>query len=175
MPNILTLSLRATAVAAIIAASAVPALAQDALSLKFTDPAWDGKTVPEGQHCPLQGGLGATPPIEVSGLPAGTATVTVAFNDESYPPMNNGGHGVIGFDVTPQNGAAQLPSVPGNSADLPAGAHVVTAARGTGDYASAGYLPPCSGGNGNLYSATVTALDASGKELATGKIDLGHY
>jgi hypothetical protein len=175
MPNVLPLPLRAAAVAAILAAVAAPALAQDALTLKFIDPAWDGQTVPADQHCPLQGGHGATPPIEVSGLPDGTTMVNVAFNDETYQPMNNGGHGIIGFDVTPQNGTADLPSVPGNSADLPAGAHVVTAARGTGDYASPGYLPPCSGGNGNLYTATVTALDASGKELASGRIELGHY
>ncbi|HWA20746.1 MAG TPA: hypothetical protein VG757_17295 [Devosia sp.] len=51
----------------------------------------------------------------------------------------------------------------------------MTKNRGTGDYDKPGYLPPCSGGQGNLYSATVTALDASGATLAEGKIDLGHY
>lgn len=172
MINRAKLALVATGLAFALAA---PAFAQGALTLKFSDPAWDGKTVPAGQQCPLQGGSGATPAIDVSGLPEGTTKVNVAFNDETYQPMNDGGHGVIGFDVTPNNGAASLPSVPGNSADLPAGASVTTASRGTGDYASPGYLPPCSGGNGNLYTATVTALDASGKELASGKIELGHY
>jgi phosphatidylethanolamine-binding protein (PEBP) family uncharacterized protein len=161
--------------AAAFALVAAPAFAQAALTMKFADPAWDGKTVPKGQQCPLQGGMGATPPIDVSGLPDGTTHINVAFNDETYQPMNNGGHGIIGFDVTLASGEAHLPSVPGNTAELPQGASVTTASRGTGDYASPGYLPPCSGGNGNLYTATVTAVDASGKELASGRIELGHY
>jgi phosphatidylethanolamine-binding protein (PEBP) family uncharacterized protein len=167
---------RLTTIAALaLAFAALPAFAQGTLTLKFADPAWNGQTVPAGQQCPLQGGHGATPAIEVSGLPEGTRHLNVAFNDETYQPMNNGGHGVIGFDVTPTDGSATLPSVPGNTADLPEGASVTSPSRGTGDYASPGYLPPCSGGNGNLYTATVTALDDSGKELASGRIELGHY
>ena len=168
--------LLSAAVLAAVPLVAGTAFAQSSLlTLKFADPLWDGATVPAGQHCALQGGTGATPAIEVSSLPEGTATVTVAFNDESYQPMNDGGHGVIGFTVMPVDGVATLPSVPGGSADLPEGATVVKAAAGTGDYASPGYLPPCSGGNGNLYSATVTALDAAGAALASGKIELGRY
>jgi hypothetical protein len=158
-----------------LAALAFPALAQGTLTVSFADPMWTGDKVPADQHCPLQGGHGATPALTVEGLPDGTTAVNVAFNDETYQPMNDGGHGVIGFDVTPAGGKASLPSVPGNTADLPAGAHVVTASRAPGEYASPGYLPPCSGGNGNTYSATVTAVDGSGKELASGKITLGKY
>jgi hypothetical protein len=172
--NIRASLLSAIVVAGLCLASGA-ALAQAALELKLADPAWDGVTIPEGQHCALQGGSGATPAIEVSGLPEGTTTVNVAFNDETYQPMNDGGHGIIGFAVTPTDGKATLPSVPGGTADLPEGASVATASRGTGDYASPGYLPPCSGGQGNTYSATVTALDSTGQELATGKIELGKY
>jgi len=89
--------------------------------------------------------------------------------------MDDGGHGIIAFAVTPTDGTASLPSVPGGTADLPEGVSVATASRGTGDYASPGYLPPCSGGQGNTYSATVTALDSAGIELAAGKIELGKY
>jgi len=172
-------SLRASLYSAIIVAGlglAAGAIAQSGqLELRLADPAWDGVTIPQGQHCALQGGSGATPAIAVSGLPEGTTTVNVAFNDETYQPMNDGGHGIIAYAVTPADGTATLPSVPGGTADLPAGASVATASRGTGDYASPGYLPPCSGGAGNTYSATVTALDSTGKELATGKIELGKY
>lgn len=160
---------------AIVGLAAGSAIGQETLTFKFADPAWDGVTIPEGQHCALQGGSGATPAIEVSGLPEGTTTVSVAFNDETYQPMNDGGHGVIAFEVTPAEGTTTLPSVPGGTADLPEGASVATASRGTGEYASPGYLPPCSGGQGNTYSATVTALDSTGQELATGKIELGKY
>jgi hypothetical protein len=169
------MSLIRNAVLATALIFAAPAFAQSALTLQFADPAWDGVTVPAGQQCKLQGGEGATPELDVSGIPAGTTTINLAFNDETYQPMNDGGHGIIAFAVTPTGDVATLPSIPGNSEDLPDGASVATASRGTGEYASPGYLPPCSGGQGNSYSATATALDASGKELATGKIELGKY
>lgn len=167
--------IRASLAAITLAVLTFPALAQSPLTVAFADSAWTGDKVPTGQHCALQGGSGATPALTVSGIPDGTSQITVAFNDETYQPMNDGGHGVIGFDVAATGGEATLPSVPGNSAELPSGAHVVTAARGTGDYASPGYLPPCSGGNGNTYSATLNALDSSGTVLASGKITLGKY
>jgi hypothetical protein len=175
--NIMT---RMTALATLFVVSALPmggaAYAQQPqLNLSFTDAAWTGETVPEGQHCPLQGGTGATPAIHVANVPETTTTIKVAFNDESYQPMNDGGHGIIAFAVTPVEGEVDLPSVPGNSADLPEGATVDTAARGSGEYASPGYLPPCSGGQGNTYSATVTAYDANDAPIAAGKITLGKY
>ncbi len=154
---------------------ATSTVGQSFLTVHFKDDAWDGRKVPAGQQCPLQGGKGATPKLEVSGLPEGATRIVVAFNDETYQPMNYGGHGILGFDVKPVQGVAQLPSAPGNTADLPDGVSVTTASRGTGDYASPGYLPPCSGGNGNLYTATLTALDAAGKEVGKGRIELGHY
>ncbi len=168
----LRLSLAAITLAALI----FPALAQSTLTVAFADPAWDGETVPEGQHCALLGGSGATPAMQVSDIPEGTTQINVEFNDESYRPLSTGGgHGIIGFAVTPENGTATLPSVPGNTADLPEGAMVVAAARAPGSYASPGYLPPCSGGAGNTYSADVKALDASDTVLAEGKITLGKY
>jgi hypothetical protein len=169
------MNIRTSLAAIALAALSFPALAQSQLTVAFADPLWTGDKVPADQHCPLQGGHGATPALTVAGVPDGTSQITVAFNDETYQPMNDGGHGVIGFDVAATGGTATLPSVPGNTAELPAGAHVVTASRAPGDYASPGYLPPCSGGNGNTYSATVTALDSTGATLGTGKITLGKY
>ena len=62
---------------------------------------WDGVSVPDGQQCLLFGGNGATPEIVLHGLPVGTASVRVEFNDKSYGPLaENGGHGVIGFLVS---------------------------------------------------------------------------
>jgi len=135
---------------------------------------WNGVNVPEGQQCRLFGGDGATPVFVLNGLPDGTAQVRVAFNDKSYAPLaENGGHGVIGFPASSPN--AVLPSVPGMTAYLPMGAVVVAAARSSGQYASTGYLPPCSGGRGNRYMADVIALDASGAELARVEVELGRY
>lgn len=153
------------------------AMAQDVpLTVTFADPAWTGETVPEGQHCALQGGSGATPALHVAGVPDGTTTIEVAFNDETYTPMDDGGHGILHFEVTPENHEVDLASVPGNTAEgLPEGVTVATAARGEGDYASAGYLPPCSGGQGNTYTATVRALNGDSQVLGQGEISLGTY
>ncbi len=137
-------------------------------------PPWDGINVPDGQQCRLFGGNGATPMIILQDLPEGTAQMRVEFNDKSYAPLaENGGHGVIGFQVSGPN--AVLPSVPGMTAELPEGASVLAAARSGGQYASPGYLPPCSGGRGNRYMANIIALDAAGAELARVPIELGRY
>ena len=135
---------------------------------------WDGVKVPDGQQCRLFDGNGATPAIILQGLPEGTTHIRVEFNDKSYAPLaNNGGHGVIGFQVSGPD--AVLPSVPGMTDTLPEGAEVLAAARSTGRYASPGYLPPCSGGRGNRYMADVIALDASGAELGRMPVELGRY
>jgi hypothetical protein len=163
---------------ALLVAIALPgaAFAQSALTVKFTDPAWDGKTVPKTSTCSIDGNTGAmTPALEVSGVPDGTVKITESFNDETYEPMDHGGHGVLGFDVKPEGGIAQVPSAPGESDQLPAGVTVVAKNKGTGNYDKPGWLPPCSGGHGNLYTMDVSALDASGASLATAHVELGHY
>lgn len=135
---------------------------------------WNGKAVPKGQNCTLFGGKGATPPMKVTGLPAGTAWVYVEYNDKDYRPLSkNGGHGVIGY---PANGnAVDLYSVPGLVGKLPGKARVVSAARGTGDYASNGYMPPCSGGAGNRYFAVIKAISSDGKVLEKQQVNIGRY
>ena len=152
-----------------------PALAQDSFSATFADPAWDGATIPAGQHCPLQGGTGSTPPLEVTGLPDGTSQINLSFNDETYEPMNNGGHGVLGFAVEEGATSASLPAVPGATEDLPEGVTLVAANKTSGNFLTPGYMPPCSGGQGNTYSVDVSAVDASGAELATTRVTLGKY
>lgn len=170
-----TKKLFGTALAIAALASAAPAFAQSQLDVSFADPAWTGEAVPEGQHCSLQGGEGATPALDISGVPEGTSEIHVAFSDETYQPMNNGGHGTIGFEVTPADGAVSIPSVPGETAELPEGAFIAAPNATSGDFLAEGYMPPCSGGQGNTYSAQVSALDADGNVLATGDIVLGTY
>lgn len=145
-----------------------------AMTVKLGAP-WDGVTVPAGQQCRLdRAGKGATPPMTVAGLPKGTAQVVVAFNDRDYPPLSkSGGHGTIGFAVS--GPTAMLPPVPGHTKKMPAGAVVVARAKSTGNYASAGYLPPCSGGKGHRYFAVVSAVDAAGKTLEQVTVELGKY
>lgn len=135
---------------------------------------WDGKKVPSGQHCNLFNGNGSTPPMKVSGLPAGTAWVYVEFNDRDFAPLSSkGGHGTIGYPV--KGASADLYAVPGMKGKLPGSARVIKPARSTGKYKSAGYLPPCSGGKGNRYFANVKAISAQGKVLAKTSVNIGRY
>lgn len=135
---------------------------------------WDGKKVPPGQQCTLYGGKGATPPMKVTGLPDGTARVIVEYNDRDYRPLaRRGGHGVISYPV--QGASADLYSVPGLKRKLPGGAVVVSKARSEGDFASDGYLPPCSGGRGHRYFADLKAVDKGGRVLDKTRVEIGRY
>ena len=136
---------------------------------------WNGKTVPAGQQCKLFNGNGSTPPMTVSGLPAGTVWIVMEFNDKSYQPLSrNGGHGILAY---PAKGAStSVPALPGMTNRLPGGAVVMKKARSTGKYASPGYLPPCSGGRNNRYSVDLKAVDKAGKVLAEIKdFTIGRY
>lgn len=145
-----------------------------ALGVSFTDASWTGGKLPSGQQCRKDGGSGNTPALSVSGVPDDAAEIVIAYNDESYAPLSyDGGHGTLAYKATP--GTTEIPSLPGESTDLPDGARVVKGNRATGSFAAPGYLPPCSGGRGNLYSAQITAVDGSGKVVGASKIVLGRY
>ena len=149
--------------------------AGEELQVSFADPAWTGKEIPEGQHCKKFGGNGATPPLKLSGIPEGTAAVLVEFNDKSYQPLSRrGGHGIVGFRHA-GGSEAVLPAVPGGTKKTPDGTWIEKKNRATGAWRSPGYLPPCSGGRGNRYTAEVKAVDADGKVLAKARITLGRY
>ena len=143
------------------------------ISVKLLPP-WTGKSVPTGQQCPLNGGKGATPPMEGSGIPAGTAWLLVEFDDKSYGPLSkNGGHGTLLYPV--KGATTRLPAVPGMTDRLPGGVRVHKASRGSGKYRSDGYLPPCSGGQGNTYTATVYPIGQDGKPGKGVQITTGRY
>ena len=162
------------ALAASLSIMAGPALAGK-LQVSFADSSWTGKKIPKGQHCKKFGGNGATPELKVSGIPEGATAILVEFNDASYQPLSNrGGHGIVGFEHA-GGGEAVLPPVPGGTKETPAGTWIEKKNRATGAWASPGYLPPCSGGNGNRYFAVVKAVDTDRKVLAKAKITIGRY
>ncbi len=153
------------------------AIAAD-LKARFTDPQWNGRKVPKGQQCTSYGGAGATPPMEISGVPADANAIIVAFSDESFSPMDKGGHGIVGFEINADR-PVLLPAVPGETDTLPAGVWTVQANKARSIARGAAYLPPCSGGMGNNYTATIKAvrlIDGGDFELlARTKIKLGKY
>ena len=162
----------------ILVASAVHA--EDALTISLADPAWNGKKIPTDQVCKKFGSTQASSPmLTVEGIPAEADALVLSFNDESYTPMDKGGHGIVRIAQS-KGPTAQVPAVPGETDSLPAGVSVVSKHRGTGWSGTGGaYLPPCSGGRGNTYSIDVSAVrssaDGASVTLAKGKIVMGKY
>ena len=157
-------------------------VADEGLGVRFTDPAWDGKKIPAGQMCQKFGGANArSPSLMIENIPAGADALLMAFNDESYTPMDKGGHGVLSF-AHDGSATASLPAVSGETDSLPAGVTAFTKHRGTGWSGTGGaYLPPCSGGRGNTYTITISVVkmnsDKTGiaNKLAEKKFTLGTY
>jgi len=154
--------------------------ANDGLTIALIDPAWNGKNIPTDQVCKKFGGDQAkSPALTVEGIPTGADELVLSFNDESYSPMDKGGHGVIRVQLNKVN-TIQIQPIPGETDTLPAGMSVVARHRGTGWSGTGGaYLPPCSGGRGNTYSIDVSAIkngsDGSITTLTRGKIVMGRY
>jgi hypothetical protein len=147
-----------------------------AMTAKFIDGGWDGITIPANQVCRKFGGTGATPRLALDGYHTGTQVILLAFNDETYEPMNNGGHGIVGFRI---NGKyASTGAMAGEVNIISQGQFIVADNRG-GEVP--GYLPPCSGGRGNLYSVTVMAVTwadtnpPSYRVLNQTRVELGRY
>ena len=156
------------------------ACAEEELSVTLADPAWNGKNIPVDQVCNKFGGIQAkSPALKIEGIPADADALLLSFNDESYAPMDKGGHGVVLVQLK-NSSTAQVQSIPGETDMLPTGISVVKKHRGTGWSGTGGaYLPPCSGGRGNKYSIDISAIkggtDGSGTTVAKGKIVIGSY
>jgi hypothetical protein len=152
------------------------------LGVSFTDLMWDGKTVPKGKQCQRFGGRKpSTPPLTIKGLPPGTNAIIMEYSDRSYPPMDNGGHGQIGYEIPEGMKEVIIPSVRGHSFDLPEGFFTVAPHQAPGWDKAGAYLPPCSGGRGNSYYVTVKAAHRSSGDskefelLDQAVLELGTY
>ena len=71
-----------------------------ALNLSFADAEWDGKIIPKGQQCKEVGGNGASPRIRVNNIPSGANKLILEFSDANYYPCDNGGHGIISYQIS---------------------------------------------------------------------------
>ena len=118
--------------------------------VQLSNPTWDGVSIPKGEQCQKFGGNAPkTPELSVSGIPAGTNLIILEFSDRSYKPMDNGGHGKIGYALNKQRDSVVIPSVLGHNFYLPAGFFMVAAHRSPKWDKAGAYMPPCSGGKGN--------------------------
>ncbi len=152
------------------------------LEVAFADPEWGGEALPEGMWCDRDGGSRAmSPALLVRGVPAEANAIIVDFNDEMVFFLDEGGgHGSIGFWIRPE-AEVHLPSVPPGTRELGAEIFVEHDPLIPFGLMGDGWLPPCSGGSGNLYSADVLAVfksttdDGKNRLLARGYIALGRY
>jgi hypothetical protein len=163
-----------------ISADYTPVEPMATLRVDFADTAWDGKTIPKGQECSWAGGKGSSPVLTVSNIPAAANAIIVEFSDRTFKPNDLGGHGKIGIWLSKNQASATIPAVAGESFDLPEGMFIEEAHRSQRGKPGA-YLPPCSGGRGNEYYATVKAVykPKSDKEearlLGQAAIEMGKY
>lgn len=152
------------------------------LHLELVDSGWDGERIPDGQQCQRQGGENpSTPSILVGNLPDGTEAVILEFSDRDFGPMDNGGHGKVGFVITEGVSEAVIPPLPGHTFDLPENYFLVQEHLAPGFDTPGAYMPPCSGGAGNSYYVTVKAVELVSMEelsfnvLRQGILELGEY
>lgn len=149
------------------------------LEISFANPEWDGKNIPITRRCGSPDA--STPRLIVNNIPSGSNAIIMEYSDKDWPEMDDGGHGKIGYRIAKGTTVITVPSVPANTFDLPDGFFLVDAHQGPSNFKAGAYMPPCSGGMGNLYDVTVKAVyKASSKEeesklLGIGKIDLGRF
>ena len=117
------------------------------LDVSFADPAWNGKIIPEGQQCVCDGAKNPmTPSFNIKNIPPETNVIVMEYSDRSYAPMDNGGHGKIGFKIKQGTQSVMIPSVPGHSFELPDGFFIITPHQGSFWCKAGAYQPSCSGG-----------------------------
>ncbi len=150
------------------------------MHLSFADANWDGKVIPEGQQCREFGGNGASPRIKIKGIPPQANNLVLEFSDATYKPCDNGGHGVINYQLSKGSKQIIVPSIPGQTFNLPKGFSLIKEHCGANLMMERGaYIGPCPG-IGNLYYVTVKALYrkdeySDSKLLGVGRLNIGTY
>ncbi|KAB7886528.1 hypothetical protein [Poseidonibacter ostreae] len=100
--------------------------------------------------------------------------VLVLFSDFTYKPMDNGGHGQIGINISNESNI-MIPSIKGETKAMPANMFINKEHKGLKRGQAGAYLPPSSGGKGNSYYATVKALDSNDEVLKSMDIQMGKF
>ncbi|MCJ7772535.1 MAG: hypothetical protein MUP22_05315 [Desulfobacterales bacterium] len=154
----------------------------DIFKASFSDAIWNAVTVPKGQQCKKFGGKSpSTPQLLIQHIPVQANAIVMEYSDRSWPPMDNGGHGKIGFNISTGTKEVTIPSVPGHSFKMPEGFFIIAPHQSPGWDEPGAYMPPCSGGAGNKYYVTIKAVVLTGsdpntfKELAQVVLEMGKY
>jgi len=154
------------------------------LKAEFVKSKWNGNRVPKDEVCSnYNKKAGSTPAIKITNLPKGSTKVILTFNDLSVPKMASGGHGVLSYDVSNSDSTVIIPSMMGETFDLPNGFSSIQAHKAALYFGKTpgAYIAPCSGGRGNIYDVKIEAIheytDADKKPILLGdtKLRLGTY
>jgi len=144
----------------------------------FTDAnLWNGKIVPEEEICSdYNFEAGHTPEISLQNIPRYTRKIILSFSDETFQGMKDGGHGIISYTLDIGTQTIIIPSIAGETFDLPDEFTSIIAHKGVNFGKEEGaYLAPCSGGKGNTYSMLIQAVDENNKVLDSVSLTLGRY
>jgi len=144
----------------------------------FADPdTWNGLTVPKEAVCSNYNmEAGSTPEIMLRNIPKGASSILLSFTDETFQGMRDGGHGILSYSLEENTSKVIIPTVEGETFEVPENFTSVTVHRGTKYGKTAGaYLAPCSGGKGNTYSVLIQALDKNEVILESTSLTLGTY
>jgi len=146
-----------------------------ALEVKFSDPAWNGETIPVGQQCQKFGGENpASPALTLSEIPLGSDLIVLEYSDRDSKKMDNGGHGIMSYAIDNAMTNIDIPSVTGHSFDIPQGFTMIEKHRGAGWDIEGAYMPPCSGANNHAYYVTVKSM--KGTTVTAEKVlEMGKY
>lgn len=153
------------------------------LNVSFVDKKWNGKNVPKDEVCSdYHKGGGNSPAFVISNLPKETNYIILSFSDETFKGMRDGGHGIVGYEVKKGIGSVTIPVLKGETFVLPVGFISIRKHQGEQFGKKEGaYLPPCSGGKGNLYTVSIKATQREYNRrneyrvLGDANVSLGRY
>lgn len=166
-------------IASLTIATSANLFARGGMTATLADHTWKGDKIPDGRQCQKFGGHGTTPRIRVNNIPKASNAIVVEYSDTTYKAMDNGGHGKIGYHIDKRMLEVTIPPIKVHTFDLPKSFFIVKPQQAPKWDKAGAYLPPCSGGKGNLYVAQVKAVHISNgkvdKEIATVEVNLGVY
>lgn len=147
------------------------------VEVSFADEKWNGNYIPQDEVCSDYNiEPGSTPGLYIDNLPANAKKVILKFNDKTFTKMDNGGHGILSYEIQDGSVSVEIPPQIGETFELEEGFEVVKAHTGTRFNKKPGaYLAPCSGGKGNTYTVNIDLVDENGKVLFSKELTLGKY
>ena len=151
-------------------------LSAASLTATFTDDMWKKNVLPKSEVCSnFNTKVGSTPSIKLENIPVNTTKIVLAFSDESFKGMSVGGHGVISYAIPKNSSMIVIPSIKGETFDLPKDFTTVVKHRGEKFGKTPGaYLAPCSGGKEHVYSVLIKAMNED-QILDSASLTLGTF